>query len=319
MKAADVRPGAATQAIELRSLAVSKWANLFMAACGIFAAWLSNSEAILLDGLFSGIGFVSAIVAARVGVAVNQPPDRRRPFGYDADEAIYTTFRSLTLLGLIVFAAFSAITKIITFARGGDLPELVFGPIIIYFVVISTTCLSLTILHYINWKRTGKKSEILKLESNAAKIDGFITAAAGLGLIAIPFLAGTPLEAIIPIGDSIILLLLCAMIIAHPVFSFRRGLAELAGISAAPKSVRSMKQLVRAATTDMDLRIVDVSVNKLGRTHTVAVYVDPVHPVTAGEMDQLTTNLEAAAENVLGSTRVYVVVSKYGRAWAMRT
>ena len=105
MIAADVRPGAATQAIELRSLAVSKWANLFMATSGIFAAWLSNSEAILLDGLFSGVGFISAIVAARVGVAVNQPPDRRRPFGYDADEAIYTTFRSLTILGLIVFAA----------------------------------------------------------------------------------------------------------------------------------------------------------------------------------------------------------------------
>ena len=214
-----------------------------------------------------------------MGISVNQPPDRRRPFGYGADEAIYTTFRSLSLLGLILFAVFSAVMRIVTYATGGDIPELVFGPIIIYFVVICLTCLALAILHRHNWQRTGRKSDILKLEANAAVVDGAITAGAGLGLLAIPLLAGTVLEWVIPIGDSVVLLLLCALITMHPVFSFRQGLAELAGMSADPAAIKTMRRLVRREIADLDLRIVDLSVNKIGRNYTVAAYVDPVHAV----------------------------------------
>ena len=304
--------------IERKTLVVSKWANLFMGSCGILAAWLSNSEAILLDGLFSGIGFISAMLAVRVGQSVTQPPDRRRPFGYDADEALYTTFRALSLIGLILFAAISAIKRIVTYSFGGDMPELVFGPIKIYFLIICITCLALAFLHHVNWKRTGRKSEILKLEMHAAFVDGAITAGAGVGLLAIPFLAGTPLAWIAPIGDSIVLLLLCAAITAHPVYSFRRGLAELAGVSVGPAAIKTMRRIVRDTTAGMDVHLVDLSVNKIGRNFTAVVYIDPVNAVTADQVDQLALTLEAAALDALGRTRVYVLVSKHGRSWNMK-
>lgn len=124
------------QTIEHQSLAVGKWGNLIMAVTGVVAAYLSHSEALLVDGLYSGVNFVSSIVAARISVAVARPADRRYPFGYDAQEALYVTFRSLVLLGILVFAVAGAIGKIITYATGGDVPELVFGPIIVYAVVM---------------------------------------------------------------------------------------------------------------------------------------------------------------------------------------
>ena len=302
--------------IERRSLAFAKWGNLFMGCAGVTAAFASNSEAILLDGLYSGVGFISAIVAARVGKRVSQAPDRQRPFGYDADEAIYTTFRSLSLLGLILFAVFSAGSKIVTYLTGGDVPELIFGPIIIYFVVICATCLGLTLLHRYNWRRTGKRSDILKLEANAATVDGVITGAAGLGLLGIPLLADTPLAVIIPVGDAIILLILCVLIIANPVVSFRKGLAELAGISAAPDKLKALRRLARSAAEDAGLRLVDASISKLGRTYTAAVYVDPNAPVGADVIDALAARLQAEAADAIGPTRVYVIVSRHGRAGA---
>ena len=46
---------------EKRSLATGMWANLFMGAAGITAAQLSNSDALMVDGLYSGVNFISAI------------------------------------------------------------------------------------------------------------------------------------------------------------------------------------------------------------------------------------------------------------------
>ncbi len=55
------------QKIERRSLNIGKWGNLFMGAAGVLAAWLSNSQALLVDGLFSLIGFASAVLGAIFG------------------------------------------------------------------------------------------------------------------------------------------------------------------------------------------------------------------------------------------------------------
>jgi len=111
--------------IEQRSLAIGKWGNLLMAVAGAVAAYLSHADALLVDGLYSGVNFVSAIVAAWISVKVARPADRGYPFGYDAYEALYVTFRSLVLLGVMAFAVFSALGKICTYATGGEVPELV--------------------------------------------------------------------------------------------------------------------------------------------------------------------------------------------------
>ena len=127
-------------AIEQRALAISKWGNLFMGTVGVVAAVLSNSSAVLVDGLFSLIGFTAAVIGARISARVHLAPSRSRPIGYAADEAIYQTFRALSLLGLIFFAVGSAILNIADYVRGGEIDELNYGPLLAYFVVICVVC-----------------------------------------------------------------------------------------------------------------------------------------------------------------------------------
>lgn len=86
--------------IESRSLHIGMWGNLVMAIAGVVTAYLSRSDAILIDGLFSGVNFVSAIIAARVGAIVLMPSDRDHPWGYESYEALYVMFRSLVLVGV---------------------------------------------------------------------------------------------------------------------------------------------------------------------------------------------------------------------------
>ena len=50
------------------------------------------------------------------------------------------------------FAVFGAVQKIYIYASGGEVPELVYGPIMIYTVVMVAMCAALAAWHYYNWK-----------------------------------------------------------------------------------------------------------------------------------------------------------------------
>jgi predicted Co/Zn/Cd cation transporter (cation efflux family) len=64
--------------IEQRSLNLAKWANLFMGAAGIVAAIGSHASALMLDGLFSGVNFLAAVLAPGL-----PRPSSKSPTPYD--------------------------------------------------------------------------------------------------------------------------------------------------------------------------------------------------------------------------------------------
>ena len=68
--------------LERRALHLSIAGALAMAVIGIGFALLSGSEAIMLDGIFSAIGLVMALVTLKVATLVARPDDEHFHFGY---------------------------------------------------------------------------------------------------------------------------------------------------------------------------------------------------------------------------------------------
>ncbi|WP_121061774.1 cation transporter [Chachezhania antarctica] len=303
------------QQIERRALVISMWANLFMGVTGVICAVLSHSNAILVDGLFSTIGFTAAVVGRRISARAEDGPDRFRPFGYAADEAIFTTFRSLSLLGLMLFAMLSSIKHIWAYTQGHPPEEIVFGPVIFYFVVIGLTCVLLWLSHRRSWLAGGKRSEILKMEANGAAFDGLLTGAAGVGLLAMHFFSDGFLAPIAPVGDSIIVLILCAAVVGRYVFDFRAGLRELAGVTADPREIAIIRRAVRPVLAEDGGRLIDLSVMKMGRSYAVSAYYDPGRAVTAKLVDQLCLAMDRATQAVLPGSSVILIITECGRAW----
>jgi predicted Co/Zn/Cd cation transporter (cation efflux family) len=295
--------------LERKSLGIGKWGNLFMAVVGVAAAFLSHSDALLVDGLYSGVNFFSAIIAAWVSASVARPADRAYPFGYNAHEALYVTFRSLVLLGIIIFAVFGAIGKIITYARGGEVPELVFGPILVYAIVMVVICFSLAAWHLRNWHRNGRRSDILKTESRAAMVDGIISGGAGGGLLAAGLLRGTQLGFIVPVADAVIVLVLCAFIIRQPVGMFLDSLGEVAGRSADRGTVELVGKGLRALLEERPFTLLEVLVTKLGRIHFVVSYVRPEGPVEGQAVDRLWGEQEACLHALLDQVKSEIVIT----------
>lgn len=295
---------------EQRALRVSMYGNLWMAAAGIWAAALSGSQAILVDGLFSLIGFVAAVVAAKVSRDIARRPDRIRPFGYGADESIFTTFRALTLLGLVLFGIGSAAWSIVSYLSGSEPEPLDHGPIAVYLVVIGATCAVLWLFHRRAWQKSGRSSDILRLEANAVAFDAAMTVAAGAGLFLIRYLGEGLLAAIAPIGDSLIVLILCAMAAYWYFSDFQAGLAELGGAAAAPLHYTTVSEAVREPLSSWDGILVDLSVVKTGRSFLVLLLVDPRRAVTAGEVEALRSEVEKQLRKELGHVEALVTLAE---------
>jgi predicted Co/Zn/Cd cation transporter (cation efflux family) len=304
-----------TSALEARSLAISMWGNLFMGVAGIVAAVLSNSTAILMDGLFSVIGFIAAWLGRRILRTVDAAPDKLRPMGYAADEAIFSTFRALSLLGLVLFAVATSGLSIFNHLRGLPPTVLNFGPLFVYFAVVGLTSFLLWAVHRYTWARTGKVSEILRLEAKAALFDAIITAAAGVGLALVFLYRDGFLAPVAPIGDSLVVLILCLAVIGQYRRDLLAGLGELAGVTADPKTVSTARRALRPCLAEDGGTLVDISVMKVGRNYLVTVYYDPERAVHAKEVDALNLCMIRDVREALPGADVLLMISEYPRQW----
>jgi predicted Co/Zn/Cd cation transporter (cation efflux family) len=302
--------------IESRALSIGVAANLLMAVAGLAAAALSHSQAVQLDGLFSLLGAVSIWVARRVSARADASPDRFRPLGYAADEAIFTTFRALLLLTLVVLAGASASVGIVEWAQGTLPPPVQFEPLIPYFIFVSLMCFTLWIGLYWTWRKTGRKSDILQLEAKAAAFDGLLTLVTAAGMGVVYAMQDGSLAFIAPIGDRVLVLGLCVFAIIQYWKDFVRGLAELAGITAAPETVATVRRAIRAPLLQTGGKLIDLTVTKLGRQHVIIVFYAPEKPVSAKQADQLFALLQGSASRALPGASVWVNLSEHGRSYA---
>ena len=122
---------------ETRALRLSVWMSLVMAALGIGFGLVTESDAIMLDGFFSLIGFVMALVTIRVARLVVQPADEHFQFGYAQFEPFLNAMKGLLMLGVAGFAFAGAVDSLLH--GGRDIKP---GIATLYAVIALTGCLA---------------------------------------------------------------------------------------------------------------------------------------------------------------------------------
>lgn len=307
-----------TQFLERRAMIVGMVGNFIMCGLGLYVGYLSLSQAIQLDGLFSLIGCAAAFLGLRVAQRIARQPDKFRPYGYAADEAIFVTFRALTLFGLVLFAMINAVLSILGYLGGSPRPSPNFGLMLPYFVAVGALCTVLFGFHRWCWARTGRRSGLLKLEAQAAAFDGLVTAVAAVGLLGVGYYSDGFLAPIAPVADSLVVLTLCITVLAQYFRNFLSGLAELAGVTAHPQDLASARRAIRGTLENDSGILRDLTLTKTGRSYLAVVYYDPARPVRAEEMDHLTKTLNADIATTLTGAELCLVVTQTDRTAQMQ-
>ncbi len=293
--------------IEQRSLNLAKWTNLLMGVAGIVAAIGSHASALMLDGLFSGVNFLAAVMAARVAASIQKKPNALRPFGYEIDESMYVMFRALVLTGVILVAGFGAAGKIVDYAGGAQMTEVRLDWVAVYMIFIVTICTLMAAWHHRNWVKTQRKSDLLKTERKASVIDGILSASAGAAFGLIALLKGTALAFLVPISDAIVVLCLAAFMIPQPIRSFVTAVKEVLGESAGEETIERWRQAINDALGASAFSLVEVAVTKLGRSHFAVAYIRPDTAVTVEALDRLKDHLASTTQSVHSPSRMEII------------
>jgi predicted Co/Zn/Cd cation transporter (cation efflux family) len=280
---------------EIRALQLGTLGNSVGAVAALVFYLRSGSDALLLDGLYTAVMAGASVIAGQVNRAALQPRSRAYPFGASGQEPLYVLFRTLVLLGIIAFAMVSAIGKILTAVQGGAIPAVQLDGLGWYFSAMVLLNLWLWGVFVRSWSNGGGNNDMLRGMAISARFDALISAGTGIALVGSPLLLATPLAPLVPIADSLLVLVLSLALVGEPIAILQGAVTEAAGSSRSiPPALHSRcSAAVAAVLAERDCTLLELAMIRLGRTVTAVAYVEPATAVTASQTDGLRLDVEA--------------------------
>lgn len=309
-------------AAERRSLRTYMFTMLGLAVLGFAVYGITRVSATQLDGVISLINAAAAFIAARLAVASSRPADADNPYGRLALENLYALFRSLMILGVVIVGVVTNTVKVVDYlvTRNGTEPE--FGLAAVYTAVVAVIGFGLKWNHERNNRSVDNASALLRVEANAAKMAGFISGGICLSLLLVAVLPdGTFLTSdtfdIKDIADSLIVLILCALLVSEPIREIRLEFGRLSGRRADPELDVAVRAAIAAVAAehagelDHELTLVDACAISRGKTTDIDLRVSYTGAMTVAEQDRLRANTFEELRHRIGPLRLTLVFSDY--------
>ncbi|MCL7959806.1 MAG: cation diffusion facilitator family transporter [marine benthic group bacterium] len=277
---------------ETKALKLSAVGALFMAALGIVFGLLTQSDAIMLDGFFSLVGFAMAVVTIRVAWLVQQPPDEHFHFWYAQFEPFLNTVKGLLMLGVSGFAVAGAVDALVH--GGRDLNP---GLAVIYALIAVAGCLLIAGVQKRAARRTG--SPLLEVDARNWMIDGVLSGVVALVFVAALILSGTGWAHIVPYIDPVLVIVVVFAIIGVPLKIIKDGAREILGFAPAPEVQEDVRGRVEGALEGVPVTALHVSMMKIGRFFYILnqIVVSPeFRPGRVAELDAVRARIAGAME-----------------------
>ncbi len=267
-----------TANIEKRFLLISVFGNLSVGVAGITLAWLTGSQAIMLDGLFNITYFRAGLFALKVARLLQRGDDARYPFGYIFYEPLINGLKGALVLGISIAAAYGAVEAI--FAGGRSIgAELA----IAYGIFATVVCWGMAIATHMGFKRTA--SPLLGVDAKNWIINAAISSCVMLAFLCIPWVRRSSFSAAAEYIDPGLVLTVIIISISVPIRMARDALRELLHRSPDKPVVDKTREIIAKALSELPVGELFVRVIQSGRTRIVLAHAvlpdDYAAPISA--------------------------------------
>lgn len=253
-------------AAEGRFLRLSAGGNLVLGVLGIAFAALSQSQAILLEGLYNLIYLIAALFTLRVARLVHREDDERFPYGYAYFEPLMNGVKGTLVAGVSLMALAGAIEALLTGGRSisADLA-------VIFAVIATAVCFVLMVLIRRGARQCG--SPLLRADAENWGVGTAVLAGVIVAFLGIVLLRESPYRAMAVYVDPAIVIVVVAITIGIPVRMAWQSLMQLLN-RAPPEAVsREVVSIVEAATAGLPVEELFVRTLQPGRTRIVLAHV----------------------------------------------
>jgi cation diffusion facilitator family transporter len=297
-----------SETLEKRGLWLSIIGALFMAALGIGFAILTSSDAVLLDGLFSLIGFAIGLVSLRVATLVRRPDDELYHFGYAAYEPMLNLSKGLLMAFVTIFALVSAVEVAL---HGGR--EIQAGWASVYAIIAAAGCFSIALSQRTLSKKTA--SPLLAVDSKNWLIDGFMSVAVAIAFLVAVLLADSTWAYLLPYADPAVVIILVVLSLPIPAKIIRDNWNQMLGRAPDDEVQVRAREAVASVFEGIDDVQTSVRMQQIGRTSYVQLFVvcDNRMRVDIQNMDSCRAAVHEALKGTFDSLALDVLFTRESR------
>lgn len=272
--------------IENRALTVTVLVNAIITAAGIWMYFLTDLKIMFLDGFFSLVALLSALIAVLIS-KLSRKTTKYYPHGLYFLEPLYAVFKAVLMIALMIFALITSSQVAYDYFINGEGQIMETAPIPAYAVTMTVLCLGLAFFNHKQYRKTNNTSTMLRAESQTNLIDGLQSAGIGIAILVLQLI---PLDSAFGFlhytGDFFIAAILVATSLKDPVVLFFDSFRELTGGTAKDKKICA------AVALSTGLQPADFSIYKIGMKIKVCI---PMSTITQTDI--------AAKEKMLQTLR----------------
>ncbi len=271
---------------EKRAYILSLFGAFFMAALGLGFAYLTHSEAILLDGVFSLINMLMIGLTLFVFLRILPVVNDRFQFGMAQAEPMINLIKAILFFCAVVFAIYSAAMALI---QGGRMID--FGLGVWYALIASIGCFVIAaIIHRIS---KTSPSPMLDVEKQGWLVDGFLSSAVFFVFIVGSLLKDTQWNIYLNYVDPIMVLFISIAIIPIPVKIFKDNFFELLLSAPSVKVQTEIDEKIQGVFKDYPIDDFYIRSAKTGRYFTVWIMClnNEQQPMTMSDYDTVRQEL----------------------------
>ncbi|MDQ8758915.1 cation transporter [Streptococcus ruminantium] len=170
------------KAIERKSLTISSIVNGLSGLAGVAVYIMTDLNALLLDGVFSLIAFVSSLVAVYISKNSHKKTETF-PQGLYFLEPLYAIMKSLATLLLLIFAVLETSATAFAYFVHGNGQQMTIGPAVPYTITMFLIYIGLYFYNRYMSAKVNHLSTIILAEAKGNLIDGLISGAIGIAVL----------------------------------------------------------------------------------------------------------------------------------------
>ena len=251
---------------ERRILLTSTLACLLIGCVGVVAALMSDSQAILLDGLFNITYFAAGLFTLRVAALVQRGDDERFPFGYSFFEPLVNGLKGVLVLGISALALIDAIDALFSGGR-----SIAAGTAISYGVFASAACWLMALVTHRGARRGN--GPLVEADAKNWLVNAAISSAVLLAFLTILVIQDGPLSGLVPFVDPALVVIVVLISISVPIRMAGEAIMQLLNRAPHPQVGAAVDTLIRAELAGLPFDELFVRVLQPGRIRMVTVHV----------------------------------------------
>ncbi|EJE20512.1 putative ATP synthase F0, A subunit [Staphylococcus epidermidis NIHLM001] len=242
-------------------LAISTMGSLLFSVSGIFLGIISNSDMVLLDGLYAVISLVISSLSLFTSYVIKKPNRDSFPFGRYIFQPLTIVFNSSILLLLCILSLMSSTNAIL---NGGRIINANIG--LGYGIFSFLGC---GLIYLILFKNKNK-SDLIYAEMLQWLLDTCVSFALIIGFAIIFVMKFTSFSWLIPYIDPGLVLIAGVVLIFMPIRLLFNNFREIVSMSASDEIQYNLHEIIKEMNAKYYIKKEDLRITKIGQM----IYID---------------------------------------------